>query len=219
MRLANASFIHGRTFASDFKAEFIAMHAALQEGEISSFHGIRIDTCVNRSSVMSLNKYKAYCQEFQVPSKIDRTIARRLMGIGGRSCSIGTAREPVPFKDLNLVIDVNLQIVPDNVPTLLSNKDMYDNGLDISIQDHTITYKHLVQPLAFENYFLIHRWTPGDISFALYTEAELRKLHRVFGHFSVSALLNLLKRARPDEMTSEVRSAVEELTKACIICA
>ena len=199
--------------------EYAAMHAELSYGETTTFRGILIDTCANKSSVISPSQYRAYCETFQVPCNILKQNIRSLKGIGGKSVSIGTATIPVPFKDLNLVIDVTFQILDSNVPTLLSMKDMHDNGLDISIQDKVVKYKHLLQPLAFENYFLVHRWQPGDVAYSLYTESELRKLHRVFGHPSASALVNLLKRADPQKMRKEVKESISELTKACVVCA
>lgn len=168
---------------------------------------------------MSYKQYKAYCEQFQVPVHINREDTRNLNGIGGRSKSIGTATIPVPFSDLNLVIDVRFQIVTDDVPTLLSMKDMMDNGLNIRIQSKEVKYKHLWQALHFDNYFLIHRLDHGDLTFSLYTEAELKKLHPVFGHPTVSSLVNLLRRARPNEMTADVRRSIEELTKECVTCA
>lgn len=124
IRLANISFMHGRTFAKDLQNETVATHAELSEGEYSPFRDLHIDTCANKSPVMSLSQYKDYCSEFQVPVRIDRSKDKSLRGIGGRSQPIGTATIPVPFRDLNLVIDVQFQIVPDSVPSLLSMKDM-----------------------------------------------------------------------------------------------
>lgn len=96
---------------------------------------------------------------------------------------------------------------------------MLDNDLDISIQDQVVSYKHLRHSLLLENYFLVHRWKTEDLSYSLYTETELRKLHRVFGHPSVSALSGLLKGARPEQMTPTVREALEEITQECTTCA
>lgn len=74
-------------------------------------------------------------------------------------------------------------------------KDMYENNLDISIQRKSILYFGREQELAFENYVLVHRWKPSDMTYSLYFESELRNLQRSFGHPSVTALQNLLKRA------------------------
>ncbi len=218
MHFANVAFMHGRSFSRDLDKELMAMYTDLNEGEETKFKGLYIDTCANRSSVMSYAQYTAYCEEFQVPVCIERESIRPLHGIGGNSSPIGTANIPVPFRDLNLVIDVRFQIVKDNVPSLLCMKDMLDNGLDISILDSEIRYKHLSQPLELKNYFLIHKWKRGDIGYSLYTEAELKKLHKSFGHPSVSALVNVLKRARPNEMSSEVQKTISDIVKTCLTC-
>ena len=57
--LANASHVHGLSFAKDLKKEMQTMHVALSRGECSSFDGIIVDTGANRSSVMSHSQYKA----------------------------------------------------------------------------------------------------------------------------------------------------------------
>lgn len=63
--------------------------------------------------------------------------------------------------------------MPDNVPSLLSMKDMKDNGLVISIQQEKISYKQNFQKPILENYYLIHRWTVEDMTRVMYTEEEL----------------------------------------------
>ena len=75
------------------------------------------------------------------------------------------------------------------------------HNLDLSIQKHEISHNGRRQKLDFENYFLIHRWKPTDIMFSFYSEKDLKRLHRVFGHPSVQALHNLLKRADPDSFS------------------
>lgn len=142
-RLSNASFIHSRSYATDMNTELAAMHAALAEGKETSLKGLWINACAKGSSVISLQQYRAYCKKCQVPSQIDYANIKSLNDIGRRSSSIGTAKTPVPFKKLNLRADVDLHIICDNVSTLLSNKNMHDNGLDGSIQKTVIIYKHL----------------------------------------------------------------------------
>ncbi len=116
---------------------------------------------------MSYAQHKAYCNEFHVPIRMSKADRKNLTGIGGGSSPIGTAILPVPFPDLNLVIDVRFQIVRERVPTLLCMKCMMDNGLDISIQDKEVRYKRLSQPLHLENYFLVHKWDYGDVAYTI----------------------------------------------------
>ncbi len=54
-----------------------AMCSDLSMGESVKFKGLYIDTCANRSSVMSYEQYKAYCTEFQVPVRVERLNMRR----------------------------------------------------------------------------------------------------------------------------------------------
>ena len=217
--LANAAFIHGRTFNEHKRTEMMNMLTELRKGELEeAFDGIRIDTCANRSSVMSLNQYRAYCSRFQVPMKIDRADRKTIRGIGGKEETIGSTIIPVPFKGLGLILDVKFAIVKRKVPSLLCMRDMKQTGLDISIQDELMKFRNLEHPLSMENYFLIHRWEPNEMSFVLYTEQELRKLHRTFGHPSVSAFMKVLRSARPDEMTKEVKDWITDITRSCVTC-
>lgn len=183
---ANVAFVHGRTFASDLNKEMEAIEAALSVGECTKFNGIIMDTAANRSSIMSLSQYKAYCEEFRISMRINRMEKRTICGVNSKSSPVGTATISIPFKTLDLWIDVQFRIMPFDCPSLLSMKDMIDNGLDLSIQNKWISYKHKLQDLIFENYFLVHRWNAWDSCF--YTEPELKRLHRVFGHPSVTAL-------------------------------
>lgn len=177
---ANNSFVQGRSFISDRQAELEKIDLAIALDDIPKFKGILLDTCGNRSSVMSFAQYKAYCLEFQVPFKINRGSAKSISGIGGSRKTMGTATIPIPFKDLKIVIDVTFQIMEDYVPSFLSMKDMVENDLNLSIQRKVLMYRNLEQDLSFEIFFLIHRWNPTDMSYSLYTQADLQRLHRVF---------------------------------------
>lgn len=69
--LANNAFAHGRSLCSDMEAAMASMNRDLAAGEETIFKGIMIDTCANRSSVMSISQYKAYCGELSVPVSLD----------------------------------------------------------------------------------------------------------------------------------------------------
>ena len=66
--------------------------------------------------------------------------------------------------------------------------------------------------------FLIQRWKPSDDQYSLYSEADLRKLHKAFGRPSLSSLHNLLKRTNPDKLDTATRKNLEEITAECKIC-
>lgn len=77
---------------------------------------------------------------------------------------------PIPFKNLNIVIDLRFQILDNYIPSLLSMKDMIENGLGNNIQSNPVTNKNFKQELAFENLFLIHRCNPADMDYFMSEE-------------------------------------------------
>jgi len=108
--LENTASVHGNTYRDVKSRAYAMMKSELYIREQIMFRGIYIDTCANRSSVISYAQYKSCCAEFQVPCNINKEEARTLRGLRGKSSSIGAAIIPVPFKDLNLGLDVKFQI-------------------------------------------------------------------------------------------------------------
>lgn len=119
---------------------------------------------------------------------------------------------------LGIIIDVEFLILKEKVLSLLSMKDMVTNKLDISIQDGHITFSGSKQPLAMENYFLMHRWNTRDLLYAFYTGKALRTIHRSFGHPSISSTEGLLRRTSGGKLTKEVRNTIEDISRSCVPC-
>lgn len=166
-RLTNTAFVHGMSYSADRHAALATMKGELYQGDVTKFKGIFLDTCANRFPFISYNQYKAYCDSFHVPSRLEENDKRRLTVIGGTKNAIGTTTIPIPFNDLQLVIYVQFQIIPGNGPNLLSMKDMIENCLEISIQKLQVMYKHPIQPLTFQDYFLVQKWEPDDLYYSL----------------------------------------------------
>lgn len=72
---------------------------------------------------------------------------------------------------------------------------MFQNGLEISIQRVQVMHGQRTQNERFENFFVIHGWEPEHIAFALYTESDIRTIHRNVGHTSVTGTEELLRKA------------------------
>lgn len=117
-----------------------------------------------------------------------------------------------------MVIDVSFLLLADKVPILLSIRDMIKNGLYLSLQECVLKYKGRRHGLSMEKYFLIHRWTPGDMPFALYTETKIRSFHRYFDHPSVKATEIFLKGASGGPVDKETTKAIDNISDACKIC-
>lgn len=216
--LANSSFSHGRTIDNEKNAMIEAMYTHLTRKPQRCFEGVKIDTGANRSSIMSKDQYNSYCDTFGIRCSVRHPDGRMIRGIGGNQPAIGFVTIQVPFRDLNLTIDVDFMLVSGSIPSLLSLRDVYENGLDISLQRQMITFRDKCQKLDFDNFFLIHNWTPNDVPYSLYTEGELRKIHKVFGHPSVTAASGLIKRALGGNLDTKTRRIIEIISDECHIC-
>ena len=177
--LANYTFIHGLIPVSRRAENDSTLSHESEElicySKLDSFHGIRIDTACNRSSVMSIGQYRIYYRIFHAPMKIDSSAGKFIRGIGGDSQTIGSSMTSIPFAGLSIIIDVDFHIMDENIPSLLPHKGIYENNLDINIQKRVITFWNREHPLRFKNYFLIQNWKPSEISYSIYTEKGLRR--------------------------------------------
>lgn len=72
-----------------------------------------------------------------------------------------------------------------------------------------------VAPLARKHGHLCREWSPWE---SMRTNAELGKLHRRFAHPSATKLRNLLKKATPEETTSETKALLQEIDDSCKSC-
>ena len=183
-----------------------------------TFDGIIIDTGANRSSVMFLNQYRIYCKIFKTPMQINHEDSKGIKGLFGGSSSIGTAIIPIPFVKLDVVLDIKFLIMKSDCKTLFCLKDLKDNGLNLDVQRDMIQLGDKEQKLLLENDFQKHIWSPSDMPYILYTESELRRLHRNFGHPTVSALKKVLKRANPETCDKKTKTAIAEIVQSCKTC-
>lgn len=124
----------------------------------------------------------------------------------------------IPVKDLELVIDVHFMAIGANIPTSLSMKDMLNNGLAIYIYECTIKLNGIAQRLHLNNFFLIHIWGPTDMPFAMYTERELRMIHRWFRHPIKWATEGLLRRAACGKLAPDVHRVIAQIADKCTSC-
>lgn len=216
--LANIAFIHGRSHITDMSMALTTMNTELRKGEGPLFDGVRLETCATRRSVMSKSQYQAYTKEFGLKDVMKPSTNRSIRGIGGTQKACGTARIQLPFEQLGIIIDVDSLIIEENIPYPLSMKDMLLNGLDISIQEQEISIQVRKQKLTMENYLLIYRYTSDNMSYSMYTESELRRIHRLFGHPYVQATEKLLRRAAKKDIDGNIMSTIRKIQDDCKVC-
>lgn len=134
-----------------------------------------------------------------------------MKGFWGRQTSIGTLFTPIPFTKLNLIIEVDFLIIADDVPSLLSKKDMLSNGLEMTIQNKKIYFNGQTQALLMENFFLIHKWSPDEILYALYTGKEISRIHKNFSHPSINRTEGILKRENYGKIDKETEKVLRKI--------
>lgn len=124
----------------------------------SSIDGVLLDMGANRTSIMCEEQYMAYITEFGLINVMPSAPNRTVRGIGERRKARGIAKIQIPFVDLRAVMDVDVSIFAKNFLSLLSLRDMYKNGMDLSIQGRYVSLETKKQLLHFENFFLFHHW-------------------------------------------------------------
>lgn len=130
---ALAAFIHGQSIGRGEMMSAQVDGEGMEGRHYHFFDGIQIDTCTSRTSVISMRLYHAFSKIFNLPHSMP-TDKKSVAGIGGTSRATGVAVMQVPFKELDVVVDILFLVLKDVIPTLLSMKGMLNNGLDISIQ-------------------------------------------------------------------------------------
>lgn len=114
--------------------------------------------------------------------------------------ALGEVTIQIPFSELNLVMDIDFSILGGETPSLPCNRDLIENGLDISIQGGYLYIGEARQPPALDNFFFIYKCTVASIPYILYTEDELRGIHRVSGHPIESSTQKSLKKANKEPL-------------------
>lgn len=123
-RLSNISFLNGRTYYMNMSSALLTINRQLERGFGSRFDGVRLDTATNRSSVMRKAQYLAYERDFGIPIPLRPPANKSLKGIGVHGQVLSEVTIQIPFRSLGMKIDVDFSILYEEVPSLLSYKDM-----------------------------------------------------------------------------------------------
>ena len=180
----------------------------------SIFHGGAVDTGAQKA-VIGLSQAKAYCSEIRINFQPIRSETRFRFGVG-RSKSIGKIPIIVPTPETFFTVWVD--VIPEDIPFLI--------GLDI-------LDKYSLQLLSVHNELECVRegWrTPVTRKFGLiywewsneigihFTTPQLERLHRHLLHPSTRKLYNLLRRAKPEDLTAQTMDTLKEIQKTCETC-
>lgn len=148
------------------------------------FHCLNFDNWTKRTSVVSMEQYRADFRTFNLLQSMKRNTNCTISRIERNGWAFRVVVIKVQSKNLEILVAVLLSVIKEDIPTLLFVKDMINNGLNISTQLRYIRWVRTCYSLSMENYFLIHRGRPDDIDFAFLPR-------RTQGLFSVVLVINL----------------------------
>lgn len=180
------------------------------------FYGLLIDTGSSCASIGGLNQYKAYYRATGQPLCIDENIQVCCrFGISATK-SRETAQISFPFN--NLILQVKIRIIEKDVSLLLSLADPDRLGVFYDNIDDKLVHKQngdTAIVTRFHDHLFLH-WNP-IIQF-LFTENDLRRLHRRVGHPKSDELHNLLKRSELKNVDYQTRQFLESITRQRKLC-
>ncbi len=175
-----------------------------------------VDTGCSFSSTAGNAQYLAYCKHVDITPNIDQK-RQTDCRFGIRTTrSKGVARITFPFNGINLFYDAHVE--DSDVPLLLSFEDMDKLKLHFNYIMNQLYHipsgtSVLITPQFGHPFYL---WQP--MLHALFTEIELRLLHRRFRHPQNDKLVNLLRRARFASVSEETKKMLDKIVLNCEAC-
>lgn len=182
----------------------------------TQFRGIIIDSGCSLASVGGLPQYHAYYRTMGHSPDINYD-AKATVTLGDvHTKSLGRAAIDFPLGPIWTTIEI--YILPRFIPILLSLRDMDKLGVYFDNIDNLLVHKQSNMSQTVERHFghAVINWNP-HLQCA-FTEAQLRRLHRRFGHPSANKLVNLLEKSDTDEATQETRDILDKISRQCRLC-
>jgi hypothetical protein len=218
--LCNASTFHALT-KSSMVDEAHAMNPARRPGE-EKFMGIMLDSGAGVSTA-GLAQAKALMRE-RPNIRLDESragVAKVRFGPGTPITSIGTIDVDTPIGM------VTFHVIPSETPFLLSLNDLDQRHAELANLNNVVVQGSKKIPVTRRNRHAYMHLDPTmetlvqsstiptlPIATCHLTEAELRQLHRRFGHPSARRLERVLRRAGHEVE----HKAIERLTRFCHAC-
>ena len=183
-------------------------------GEHDGFQGGALDTGAQRS-VAGMKQATAYCDEVGID--FNPVPSRTIFRFGkGRSTSLG--RIPFIISTPQNMLTIWVDVVQQDIPLLI--------GLDV-LDKYSLQVLSVLNELECvrENWRLpVHRkhgliyWEWSDNMKTFFSRPQLIRLHRHLLHPSTRKLYNLLKRAKPENLSGDTMSTLKEIQNTCETC-
>lgn len=180
------------------------------------FFGIMINTGCAHASSGGVGQYRAYCRHIREMENIDKLdVGKCKFGVA-LPISIGTATIIFPIK--HIALRIRMHTVEADVPLLLSLVDMdglrpsYNNLANVLHHKPARAFTSIVRR---HGYPFIQRNAKLN---SVFTQIELRRLHKLFGHPNAHKLYNLLKRAELPDVDEYTQKILQKITRHCEAC-
>lgn len=140
--------------------------------------------------------------------------------------SLGTTVFPLRTTSHVDTILVKIDVVGTNVPALLGLDAMDEHSLTPCIVTNMLVQRVVKNGKTTDDWSIKitraqsnHLFAPLQLlSLTGFTRVQLHKLHRQIFHTSPDKLFNLIRKARPEHASPEIREALEEITARCDPC-
>jgi transposase InsO family protein len=180
----------------------------------TTWNGACLDTGAQKT-VIGFSQAKAYCRFVGTKFKLKENKNIYRFGVD-RQESMGSfsIRLPTPVSIIFLEVDV----VRANVPLLIGLDVLDAYGLTADTVKNSLKCPSIGWeiPLVRKLGHVYLEW-PLETNI-LFTKSELTKLHRGFYHPTNENLMNLLKRARPNDLDKDTNRLLQNISKSCETC-
>jgi hypothetical protein len=177
----------------------------------STWNGACVDTGAQKT-VIGLPQAMASCRFVGKKFKLQRSNNVYRFGVDKQD-SLGFIAIHIPTPAS--VISLNVDVVRANVPLLIGLDVLDANDLTADTMSNKLRFPKggWETPLVRKIGHVYLKWSyEGNI---LFSKSELTKMHRGFYHPSGDNLLNILKRARPDDTNQETIKLLQQIASAC----
>jgi hypothetical protein len=115
------------------------------------------------------------------------------------------------------VVAIDAHVVDTDVPLLIGLDVMRKHGFDVMSTERCLSHRPTDSKLscASGESHIVTRWEPLT---TFYARGQVARMHNHLLHPSTQKLYDLLKREKPEEMTSETRQTIDKVMQSCHTC-
>jgi hypothetical protein len=185
-----------------------------ENSDTSTWSGACVGTGA-QETVIGLSQARAYCRFVGKKFKLQRSNNVYRFGVDKRD-SLGSIAIHIPTPAA--VITLNVDVVRAKVPLLIGLEILDASGVTADTVSNKLKCPKggWETPLVRKIGHVYLEWCYEGNN--LFSKSELTKMHRGFYHPSSENLLNLLKRARPDDTNQETMQLLQQIASACKTC-